>query len=130
DAVLGPLSDKMMLPAYPVPLVNEVALVIIPESYTISGGATHYRLHVSLNVELWLPPGYPPFDFQQAQTTIGMTYLMFHVTQAPPGTANSQQEDAKYVDRSAAPNDNGIRKLWMLNNAGTMNPGQYLQVST
>jgi hypothetical protein len=130
DAVLGALSGKMMLPAYPVPLINEVELVITPESYTVSGGATHYRLHLSLNIELWLPPGYPPFDFQQAQTTIGMTYFMYHVTQAAPGTANSQQEDAKYVDRSSAPNDNGIRKLWMLNNVGTMSPGQYAQVST
>lgn len=130
DAVIGPTSGKAMLPAFPEPLVNEVSLVLTPESYTLADGTQKYRLHVSLNVELWLPPGYPPFDFAQAQTTIGMTYLMFHVTQASPGTANAQQEDSKYVDRSAAPNDNGIRKLWIQNNSGTMNPGQYLQLTT
>jgi hypothetical protein len=136
DVVLGPLSNKMMLPAYPVPLINEICLVITPESYTVAGGATHYRLHASLNVELWLPPGYPPFDFTQSQMTIGMTYLMFHVTQALPGNANSQQEDAKYVDRSAAPNDNGIRKGWIQTNtnpnAGNapMSAGQYIQLTT
>lgn len=136
DAVLGPLSGKAMLPAYPVPLVNEVSLVITPESYTLGNGTQKYRLHISLNVELWLPPGYPPFDFQQSQVTVGMTYLMFHVTQATPGTANSQQEDAKYIDISPSPNDNGIRKLWIQSNSNPnpgntpINPGQYVQLTT
>jgi hypothetical protein len=59
-----------------------------------------------------------------------MTSLSYHVTQAAPGTANASQTDAKYIDLSAAPNDNGIRKLWMSNNAGTINPGQYIQLTT
>jgi len=96
DALLGALSGKIMLPAYPVPLINEVDLVITPESYTVSGGATHYRLHLSLNVELWAATGVSAVRFSPGATTIGMTYFMFHVTQAAPGTANSQQEDAKY----------------------------------
>ena len=91
DVVVGKLSNKAMLPAYPVPLVNEVSLVISPESYTLGDGTQKYRLHISLNIELWLPPGYPAFDFAQSQMTVGMTYLSYHVTQAPPGSANSQQ---------------------------------------
>ena len=130
DVVVGKLSNKAMLPTYPLPLINEVSLVVSPESYTIADGTQKYRLHISLNVELWLPPGYPTFDFGQSHTTIGMTYLLFHVTQAAPGTADAQQEDAKYVDRSAAPNDNGIRKLWISNTGGTLNPDQYLQLTT
>lgn len=130
DAVIGSLSGKAMLPAYPVPLINEVSLVISPESYTIADGTQKYRLNVSLNVELWLPSGYPSFDFGQSKTTIGLTYLDYHVTQAAPGTANAQQKDAKYVDRSAAPDDNGIRKLWMVSNTGTATPNSYTQVTT
>ena len=130
DVVIGKLSSKAMLPTYPLPLINEVSLVVSPESYTLEDGTQKYRLHISLNVELWLPPGYPTFDFGASHTTVGMTYLSFHVTQAAPGTADAQQEDAKYVDRSAAPNDNGIRKLWISNTAGTLNPGQYLQLTT
>jgi hypothetical protein len=130
DPVIGSLSNKAMLPAFPLGLINEVSVVISPESYTIADGTQKYRLHVSLNIELWLPPGYPTFDFAQSPTTIGMTYLRIQGTQAAPGTANSLQEDAKYVDRSASPNDNGIRKLWISNNTGTINPGQYLTLST
>jgi hypothetical protein len=130
DVVIGPSSGKAMLPAFPVPLVNEVSLVLTPHPYALADGTQKYRIEASLNVELWLPPGYPSFDFAQSRTTIGMTYLSYHVTQASPGTANAQQEDTKYVDGSAAPNDNGIRKLWIQNNSGTMAPGQYLQLTT
>ena len=131
DAVIGPLSRKAMLPAYPVPLINEACLNIAPESYTNKDGSQHYRLHVSLTTELWLPPGYPPFNFDQAKTTVGLTYLYHHVTQAVPGSANSTQEDSKYVDNGlAAPNDNGIKKFWASNGTGVMNPGQYLQLTT
>jgi hypothetical protein len=130
DAVIGALSNKALIPAFPMPLVNEVSLVISPESYTIADGTQKYRLNVSLNTELWLPPGYPAYDFAQAQTTVGLTSLSYLVTQAPPGTANASQTDAKYVDLSAAPNDNGIRKLWMSNNGGTMTSGQYTQLTT
>lgn len=130
DTVIGTLSGKAMLPAYPVPLINEVALQISPQSYTIADGTTKYRLLVSLTTELWLPPGYPTFDFGQAQTTVGLTYLWYHVTQAQPGTADAQQEDAKYVDRLSAPDDNGIKKLWTINNVGTAAPNSYSQFVT
>jgi hypothetical protein len=130
DPVVGSLSNKAIVPAFPLGLINEVSVVISPESYTIADGSQKYRLHVSLNIELWLPPGYPTFDFAQSPTTIAMTYLRIQATQAAPGTANALQEDAKYVDRSASPNDNGIRKLWISNNTGTINPGQYLTLST
>jgi len=134
DAVIGALSGKAILPTYPTPLVNEVCLVISPESYTDGSPPNQvnkYRLKVSLEVELWLPPGYPSYDFGSSKTTIGMTHLLYHVTQAAPGTANSTQEDSKYVDNGfAPPNDNGIKKLWMSDASGVMSPGQYRQVTT
>ena len=132
DAVLGTLSGKAMIPIYPVPLIDEVSLVISPEFYTLSDGTGKYRLKVSLIVELWLPQNYPPYDFSQSQITVGMTYLYYHATQGtPPTGADVSQEDTKYVDRPASPpNDNGIRKLWASNNLGTMNPGEYSQLAT
>lgn len=130
NADVGPISQKAMLPVLPVPLVDEVALIISPESYTVKDGTEKYHLHMSLQVELWLPPGYPGFDFQQAKTTIGLTYLSYTATQAAPGTANASQTDAKYVDRLAAPDDNGIKVLWMSNNTGTAEAGSFTVVST
>lgn len=129
DAVLGSLSGKAMMPICPVPLINEVSVVILPEFYTIAGGTGKYRLKVSLNVELWLPPKFPPYDFQHSQVTVGMTYLYYRATQTT-ANANASQQDTKYVDRSASPNDNGIRKLWISNNVGAMNPGDYSQLSS
>lgn len=131
DAVVGKLSGKAMLPSFPTPFINEVCLVISPESYTTgTPPAQRYKLNISLQVELWLPPGYPAYDFNQAQTTIGLTNLSYHVTQASPGNADASQSDAKYVDLSPAPDDNGIRKLWMRKNTGIINPGQYVQLTT
>ena len=129
DAVLGSLSGKAIVPIYPVPLINEVSVVILPEFYTIAGGIGKYRLKVSLNVELWLPPKFPPYDFQNSQITVGETYLYYRATQTT-ANANASQQDTKYVDLSTPPNDNGIRKLWISNNVGTMNPGDYTQLSS
>lgn len=132
DAVVGPLSGKAMVPAFPVPLVNEVILSILPESYTVASGPQageqRYRLRASLRVELWLPPGYPPYDFEQARLIVGLTELAYHVTQALPGTADATQTDQKYV--LAPQNENGIRALWVIADTGVMNPGTYRTFST
>ncbi len=129
DAVIGSLSNKAMLPQFPVPLVNEVGLVISPEYYTLQTGEAKYHLKASLTLEVWIPPGYPSYDFTSPQSPLsfGTTYLYYNVTQSP-GTVASQ-EDSKYL---AAANPNGVQAFYSALDlsAGVVSAGQYLQVTT
>ncbi len=126
-AVLGPLSQKAMIPALPRPLLNEICLRVKPESYTLKSGATHYRLRFDTMYEFWLPPGYPSSDFssRNAATNVGLTYLKYTVTQ---GAKVASQEDTKYIN---AYDPNGIRTLYGGTSATppAMSPNSYLQVA-
>lgn len=127
DILTGSLSGKAMLPQFPVPLINEVGLVISPEYYTLKSGEARYHLKASITLEVWIPPGYPTYDFASSQLSFGATYLYYNVTQKPNTVAS--QEDAGYL---ASANPNGVQAFYSTldSSAGVASPGQYLQVVT
>lgn len=124
--VLGPLSNKALIPAMPRPLLNEICLRVAPETVTVAG-QTRYRLKFDTIYELWLPPGYPASDFTSANaaTNIGLTYLSYTVSQ---GSTSATQTDTKYIN---ANDPNGIRTLYggTSTTPATMNSDSYLQVA-
>ena len=125
DAVTGVLSGKAMLPQFPVPLINEAALVISPEYYTISGGQARYHLKASLILEIWIPRY--RCDFTSSAMSFWVMISHYNVTQ--PGSQPASQEDAKYL---ASANPNGVQAFYssLDATAGVGSPGSFLQVTT
>lgn len=121
---VGPLSGKAIVPAFPLPLVDEVCLRILPEVVPKSRDDTRpplYRLKLQTRYALWLPPGYPRYDFRTAgrPTQIGLTYLSIEARQG--GGVRAFQEDAKYI---TAVTPNGIRAFWAGNDLDALEPGR------
>ena len=52
-----------MLPTLPIAFDKRSVSRCFTGILHAGDGTQKYRLHISLNVELWLPPGYPTFDF-------------------------------------------------------------------
>lgn len=110
---MGPVSQKAIVPAFPRPLINEVALTILLEPFVV-GGVTKYRLKTWLQTELWLGPGYPDCDFGATAEQVGLTYFSYSITQDsnPDPNMPVKQEDTKYIFSSTNPDDrDGIRSL-------------------
>jgi hypothetical protein len=80
---LGYLSNKVILPVLPRPMVNEVCLEITPEAIP-STTPTRYWLKMSCTYELWLPPGYPTTNqdstSQFNSSRIYPTYIFYNIT--------------------------------------------------
>ncbi len=125
SAQLGSLSGKAILPLYPAPLVDEVCLVITPVALPTLG---KYDLQVSLQTELWLPPGYSACALAPAHPmTIGLTHLEYTVKQ---GAITATQADTKYRGDGSG-EMNGIKVLAanLGSDFGTINPGDYVVVT-
>jgi Tfp pilus assembly protein PilX len=112
---IGPLGGHALVPLFPRPLINEVALILTLEDPPPPQLPGKYVLKVSMQVELWLPPGYPDCDYSAVGSDIevGLTYLAYDVTQ---GADNEVHEDTKYISTGQP---YGVEALFgFLNTAG------------
>lgn len=133
--VLGPISQKAIVPTFPRPLINEVCLTLFLEPFQVAG-VTKYQLKVWLQTELWLGPGYPDCDFSAIAEEVGLTYLSYTASQDNNSDPNLpiKQEDTKYI-KSLSADPDGIRSLFGAKTTGALPdtsspPSRYAVVTT